>query len=279
MEVNTFLKILKKRQGAVLVVIAIFLAVALIISFSQPLKYRSRSRLLIIQEGTYSDPYTVAKSNQYLSSLLSQAVYSGSFFDLLSGSNYNINWNYFSGDYKHKIKAWKKTIVASANNDSGIMQIDIYHPDTYQAQQLSLAVNDALINQNGNYQGMGNIKIKIIDQPTLSSLPIKPNWPLNIAASLVLGLMAGLIYIYYFPLSRREKRTFLVRNIVKKAPYNLPTYSDRQSSPDYQPSFNHPDHQPSFNHQPQPYYPPEEKREESQPHKPDFSGDIRNIIN
>ena len=270
MEVNTFLKILKKRRGAVLVVMLIFLAVALIFSFSQPLKYRSRSRLLIVQEGTFSDPYTVAKSNQYLSSLLSQAVYSGSFFDLLTSSNYNINWNYFSGGYKHKIKIWKKTMVASADNDSGIMQIDIYHPDTYQAQQLSLAVNDALINQNSNYQGMGNIKIKIIDQPTLSSLPIKPDWPLNIATALVLGLMAGLIYIYYFPLSRREKRRLRARSIMN-TPHNLPSYppaGNRQPVNNYQPL------------QPSPTYPPrEEKREDERPTKSDFSGDIRNIIN
>ncbi len=206
MEARIFFKLVKKRKGAILLIILLFLLVAAAVSFGQPLKYRARSRLLIIQEGTFSDPYTVAKSNQYLSSLLSEATYSGSFFELLTASGYNVDWSYFGNDYKTQLKKWKQTIVAKNVNDTGVMEIDVYHPDAYQVRQIALAVANALVSQNKDYQGLGDIKIKVIDQPVVSAWPVKPNLPLNFGAAGLIGLITGLIYVYYFPLSLKDKR-------------------------------------------------------------------------
>ncbi len=239
MEINTFNKILKKRWRAVLSTVLIFLAVALIITLSQPLKYRSTSKLLVVQEGTFSDPYTVAKSNQYISSLLSEAVSSGSFFQLLSSANdSHINWAYFNGNYKQQLKEWKKTVTAQNVSDTGVMQVSVYHPDASQAEQIALVVNNAIVNQNSTYQGMSGVKIKVIDEPTTSSFPVKPNLPLSVGAAIIFGLIFGGMYIYYFPVSRQEKRR-LVLNTVRqennnhyetKIPVNLKTYSGPETT-------------------------------------------------
>jgi len=214
MEVTNFLKIIKKRQGAVAASVLIFLLIALAITFVQPLKYRVSSRLLIISDGTISDPYTIAKSNQYLGSLLSEAVYSGSFFQLLRSSNYDINWNYFNGDYKEQTKIWKKSIMARNVNDTGVLEVEIYHPDPYQAKQIAYAVNNSLITQNNVYQGSSaGLRVKVIDEPTVSTYPVKPNILINVGAALIFGLAFGLAYVYYFPVSRRERRLAALRNL------------------------------------------------------------------
>ena len=215
MEITNFIKIIKKRKGTILAFVLIFLTIAMAITFSQPLKYRVSSRLLIISDGAASDPYAIAKSNQYLTSLLSEAAYSGSFYQLLTASNnYDINWSYFSGDYKEQVKKWKKSIMARNVNDTGVMEVEIYHPDPYQAKQIAYAVNNALITQNSIYQGStAGLKIKVIDEPTVSSYPVKPNLPLNAGAAIVFGLFAGLAYVYYFPLSRRERRLIASKNL------------------------------------------------------------------
>ncbi len=214
MEITSFLKIIKKRQGAIIASVLIFLAIAMVITFSQPLKYRVSSRLLIISDGAISDPYTIAKSNQYLSSLLSEAVYSGSFFQLLTASNYDINWNYFSGDYKKQIKIWKKSIMTRSVNDTGVLEVEVYHPDPYQARQIAYAVNNALITQNNVYQGSATgLRVKVIDEPTVSSYPVKPNLPLNAGAAIIFGGAFGLAYIYYFPISRKERRLTILKNL------------------------------------------------------------------
>lgn len=214
MEITNFFKLIKKRQGAVIAAVVIFTAIALAITFVQPLKYRVSSRLLIMADGSISDPYTIARSNQYLTSLLSEAVYSGSFFQLLTASNYDIDWNYFSGDYKEQTKLWKKSVLARNVNDTGVMAIEIYHPDPYQARQIAYAVNNALITQNNVYQGSANVlRVKVIDEPTVSSYPVKPNLPLNAAAGLIFGFTFGLAYVYYFPTSRKERRLTALRDL------------------------------------------------------------------
>ena len=218
MEMTNFLRIIKKRQSAIFASIIIFLAIAMVVTFSQPLKYRVSSRILIMSDGSISDPYTIAKSNQYLSSLLSEAVYSGSFFQLLTASNYDIDWKYFEGDYKEQTKAWKKTIATRNVNDTGVLEIEIYHPEPYQAKQLAFAVNNALITQNNVYQGStSGLRVKVIDEPTVSSYPVKPNLPLNIGAAIFFGFAFGLAYVYIYPTSRQEKKLRALINSQKNS--------------------------------------------------------------
>lgn len=229
MDINTFATIFKKRKSIVLFFVLSFLLIAAAITFSQPLKYSASSRLLIIQEGTSSDPYSIAKANQYLGSLLAESAYSGSFFELLSSSNNaSINWSYFNGTYKQQIKTWKKTIYARSVSDTGIIEIEIYHPNPEQARQISLAVDNMLMTQNNLYQSSNsNLKIKVIDQPIVSSFPVKPNLFVNFGAALLFGLLLGLAYIYNFPVSRQEKK----QAILTKHRISLDEYNNQNSHP------------------------------------------------
>jgi len=203
MEVKDFFQILKHRKGAIVSAWLIFIILGAAATFIQPLKYEAKSRLLLVQNVSGVDPYTVSKSNQYLSSLFSQVVYSNSFFELVTSSNsFDIDKNYFSDNYKKQMSIWKKTISAKSN-DAGIIEISIYHPNPYQAKQIALGVNDILINQGFNYQGGGDsVKIKIIDQPLISDYPVKPNIVFNFIAFSALGILAGLIYLYFSPKKR-----------------------------------------------------------------------------
>jgi len=243
MEINTFIQNVKKRKSKLFVFILIFLIVAATISFSQPLKYSASSRLLIIQEGSTSDPYTIAKSNQYIGSLLSEAVYSGSFLELLAANSNNIDWSYFSGNYKQQLKRWEKTISARNINDTGVMEINIYHPNSDQAKKIAIVVNNLIVTQNNNYQGSTDmVTVKVIDQPVVSSWPVKPNLPLNFGAALIFGLLFGLTYIYYFPKSKKNSITPIQKTII----------NNQESKYNY---------------------------EEETENKSDFDGNIKNIIN
>lgn len=200
MDLNVFLKLLKKRQKTIWSFIVIFLIISLILSFSKPLKYSSKAKLLVIQSASGADPYTVSKSNEYLGNLFSQVVYSSSFFDLVMGSQFNIDKNYFTNNSAKQMKIWEKTVSAKSQGDTGIVSIVIYHPDPYQAQQLALAVNDVLMNKNFNYQGLGNlVKVNVIDQPIISNYPVKPNVIVNTLMALFGGFIFSLFYLYFLP--------------------------------------------------------------------------------
>lgn len=240
MEIEILVKNIKKRRVLVASIILATFIVMAIVTFVQPLKYSVKSRLLISQNMTGSDPYTVSKSNQYLSSLFSQVVYSSSFFNLVDNAGFNIDNSYFGYDYKKQMKTWKKTIEARSVGDTGILEIYIYHPNTYQAQQISLAVNQVLISQSSNYQKGGDkVFISVIDQPLTSTYPVKPNIILNVVFALLLGIVAAILYIYLFPVSTKrvikrinERQTYNKAVSTNHIPRNLPSIGEENSNDD-----------------------------------------------
>lgn len=236
MEIENFWQNIKKRRSAVAGIMLASLILVGTITFLQPLKYSVKSRLLISQNISGADPYTVSKSNQYLSNLFSQVVYSSSFFNLTTSAGFNIDSSYFGNDYKTQMKVWKKTIEARSVGDTGIMEIYIYHPNTYQAQQIAMAVNQTLISKSFNYQQGGDqVAISVIDQPLTSSFPVKPNLILNFAAALILGITASSLWIYFFPVKEHKRQPKKQNRLVYQelpeenysaypsAPTNLPT--------------------------------------------------------
>lgn len=200
MELIEFNKILKKRKGVLVYFVITFIVIGLIATFLQPLQYRSKTRLLVVQSAKGEDPYTISKSNEYLGNLFSQVVYSNSFFNLVMDSKFNIDKKYFGNTSNREMKIWKKNISSKSLGDTGIISIDVYHSDPYQAKQISLAINDVLINKNFNYQGLGTlVRVTVIDQPIVSNYPVKPNIIINIILAIFTGIIIGLFYIYYFP--------------------------------------------------------------------------------
>ena len=216
MEFIDFIKLLTKKRGTIFTVVFVIVVLTLGISLIGPLKYGAKSRLLVVQNTASSDPYTVSKSNEYLGNLFAQVAYSGSFYNLVLESQYNIDKTYFSGNYSEQMKLWEKTVETKTLSDTGIIEINIYHPNPYQAQQIALAVNDIMINKNSNYQGNGTgIKVNIIDQPLISNYPVKPNLPQNLVIALAGSLLLSLFYVYLFPEERYSLRLWPSKRVRK----------------------------------------------------------------
>jgi len=209
MDLKEFLFLIKrKRQTIILMVLSATILVAAA-SLLFPLRYEAKARLLITQDTGSADAYTVSRSNEYLGNLFAQVTRSSSFFDLVSGSQYNVDQAYFTGSYAQKIKTWRNTVQTRTLSDSGIIEISVYHTSPYQAQQIALAVNDVMINKNTNYQGNGDkVKINVIDQPLVSSYPVKPNLFQNAALAAIFSLIFALFYIYILPEQRYDWRLF-----------------------------------------------------------------------
>ena len=200
-------RFLKRKKNTIISIILLFVFLGGVLTFSQTFKYGAKSQILVIQEGGAGvDPFAVSRSVEYLSTLFSQVIYSNSFYDLVMESNYNIDKNYFAGDSTQRMKKWRKTVDAKSLTDSGMINITVYHSDVYQAKQIALAINQVLVTQNSNYQGMGSsVRIMVIDQPVVSSYPLKPNLPINLIVSIILGVLCAFSYTYIFP---EEKYNF-----------------------------------------------------------------------
>lgn len=209
-ELKDFFNLIKRKKQTIMSVILVFLVVAMIISFAQPLKYNSESRLLVVQNfPEETDPYAISKSNEYLTSILSKVISSNLFYEDIMDSGFLINKDYFSKNKntKKEMKNWRKTVYAKPISDSGIIDIKVYHQNKEQLAQIANAINFILKSKHNLYHGAGNnITIKIIDKPIISTWPTKPNVLLNVFVAFIFALILSLSYIYLFPEKKYDIR-------------------------------------------------------------------------
>lgn len=209
MEIQDFFRLIKRKSQTIIIIMATVLLFTATISLLLPLRYEAKSKLLITQNTTNTDAYALSRSNEYLGNLFSQVVKSSSFLELTLSSNYNIDKAYFEKEVNQKMNIWGKTVQAKTYSDSGIIEINIYHTSPYQAQQIALAVNDVLLNKSQNYHGSGdNIKINIIDQPLVSTYPVKPNITTNLILAAIFSFIFSLFYIYLLPERKYDLKIF-----------------------------------------------------------------------
>lgn len=279
MEFNEFLNLIKKKKQTIFTLMLVIVMLAVVFSLAQTMKYTVKSRLLVVQNSTNNDAYTLSKSNEYLGNLFAEVVYSSSFYDRVIASPYNINGNYFSGTYNQQVEKWQKTVQTKTQGDTGIVEIYVYHPQPTEANKIALAINDILINNNQDYQGGQNIKISIIDQPITSSYPDKPNLLYNLAAALFGSFIIALFYIYIFPEEKynlfifgkkKTKKKVVASDVLEK--YGTANYKEvphAHHNTHHKHENRHPENLPFVNHQ---------APAATEEVKPKLSGNINNII-
>jgi len=201
MEHKDFLNLVSRRKLTVFIITAVILIAASLLTFLQPLKYSATSTLLVVQNyGPNTDAYNVSRANQFLSNLLAQVVYSDSFYEKVMTAGYNIDKNIFSVDTNKRKREWQKMIYTRAVADTGMIILKTYHQDKKIADLINQATAYTLMTKHGLYHGLGeSVQIKIINDSTLSDLPVKPNVALNLLLGLVVGLAVSLYFIYLFP--------------------------------------------------------------------------------
>lgn len=199
-ELNIFWKNIRKNWSNLFIIVFVVILITAIFTFSQPLKYESSTKLLIVQEyNAEVDPYAASRSTQYLSNLLAQVIQSTSFFEEVMATGFNIEDDFGSNPGK-RIKNWNKTVKANAISDSGIIIVNVYHEDVNQADQIAQAVSYVMKAKNSLYHGWGNrVSVRTIERPINSQWPVKPNILFNFVFSIAFGLIVGAGFIYLFP--------------------------------------------------------------------------------
>jgi capsular polysaccharide biosynthesis protein len=225
MDSSKFWSLIKGKKWTILSVAFLFFFLSLTITFISPLEYRATTKLLITQNDNSGDAYTLSRSNQFLSSVLSEVVYSSSFFDQVLRSGFNIDQIIFSSDQNKNMKKWRHMVSAKSIGDTGMIIIDTYNKDKYQVSQVNQAVAFILQTKNSLYHGLGDkISVKIIDKTSVSDWPVKPNIILNAILGIVFGLIIGFCFVYLYPekkfITKKDKK--LTSQIKKNYEYTKP---------------------------------------------------------
>lgn len=195
-----YLSVLKKHWFWIFLAVIVLTAASFGFSVYQTPKYRASARLLVIQkQGNRLDAYTAARSAMAVGEVLSKVIYTSSFYDEVMNSGFKIDKKYFPEDVEKQKKLWKETVTGRTVDESGAVQVDVFHPDAGQAKEIVYGIAYVMINSGARYHGGGDqIEIKMIDAPSVSEKPVKPDVLQNVVGAFGLSLLASISLILLF---------------------------------------------------------------------------------
>ncbi len=194
---TNYTRILINGWQSILMFALLGLVLALIISFVQPLRYSSTTRLLILQDvGSSVDAYTASRAEERIADNLATIVYTSTFFDQVIASGFGIDETQFSVDDSKKRKEWGNMVKATVARGSGLLSITVYNKDVSEAEQIVRAVAYVLTDRVDEYTSGGTVSAQLVDEPLNSRWPVKPNILVNILSGFVLGGFVGIAYVF-----------------------------------------------------------------------------------
>jgi len=197
---NSLITSFKTHYKIILLIAVLVMVIGLVFSIVVPAKYKSTTQILVTQNyGANTDIYAAAKFTEYLSNLLNEVIYSDSFYNQVMTSGFSIV-NDFDQRAEKRKKQWENIVQSKVLSDTGIIVINVYHPNRNQADELSRAIAFIMTDKSGMYHGAGDqVSVRVIDGPVTTLKTVKPNITLNVLASLILGLILGGLFVYLFP--------------------------------------------------------------------------------
>lgn len=226
---TVFLKQLWQKKVTVIIITSFIFLLTIAITLTQPLRYSVTTRLLVVQNyGVGTDAYGIARSNQYLSNVLAQVVYSDAFYDQVMNSGFNISAANFPTNDVERRKYWLDMIDSKALGDTGMIEVITYHQDKRFADQVNRAIAYILQTKNNDYQGLGDkVRVKVIDNSLGSVWPVKPNLLINSVLGLFIGFVLSACYIKLWP----EHEIVISTKTVAKKEITVPQFETARPAP------------------------------------------------
>jgi capsular polysaccharide biosynthesis protein len=209
----SYSKSIQKNWEIVALITGIAVVATLVIAVVSPFQYQATSKVLIIQNQLANlDAYTSTKSAEKIGQNLSEVVSSTTFYNEVIKANPRVAME-FSSDEVQRRKEWKKDVEASIVPETGILEISAYNTDKRISAEMAQTVTAVLISKGREYHGGGDtVTMQIIDDVYVGKYPVRPNLPLNLAFALVLGLVAGSVFVVLQE-AREAKNRYQQKNI------------------------------------------------------------------
>jgi len=200
---------LNKRKLVLVAAVLVGAVLAMGGSLLRQLEYRTSSTFLVIQEQRFADPYTQARSAEYLAGLLARVVDTDTFRTTVFARTPDVQ-QYLPYGEQDLREEWGDSIEVRTVADTGILTVSAYHADPAAARALVDAIGATLTNDTGTYLGTSApVKLLQIDGPVASQFPVRPNLAANIVAGALVGFAAGAGWV----LLRRPRRDVLLSRI------------------------------------------------------------------
>ncbi len=195
---RSFLSKIRGRLDLLAIMVVIVTLVGFVLTLLKTPRYSSQAKVLVIQEHANIDAFTAAKSVEFVTTVLNEAIYSNSFIEETIKNNPGLAAS-LPTDAETRTKVWAKMVHSTVKTDTGTITLTVLNPSAQTAQDFTKTIVTTMITNGDEYHGGSNITIRLIDGPNTSSKPSDPNITTNTLLTLIVGLIAGVATTLLLP--------------------------------------------------------------------------------
>ena len=185
------LNLLQKHLKLIISWGVIFALLSVLVSVFFPPYYSATTQVLIIsRDRSGVDPYTQVKSAERIGENLAQVMKTTDFMNkVMSSGTATFDKTRWQGLTDRKLrKQWQRDVEGTMAYGSSLLNIKTFGRSQDDAKALAAAVTDTVSSRGWEYVG-GDVAIKVVNDPLVSSWPTRPNNVMNAGVGLVLGLL------------------------------------------------------------------------------------------
>jgi capsular polysaccharide biosynthesis protein len=198
MNYSQFKSILSKKIG--LMVLAGLLLAAISfwgIMLLSP-RYQSNFDVLVIQnQENFVDSYTLAKSTEHFSKLLSESVYTETFLNKVIEGDPELS-KILPIEREDRMKTWGRMVQTSINVELGMIHLKALANDRSQVERMSKTIASVLAENNNLFISENQkIEVRMINAPLIKNNPGMNMLVFTAVASFLIGMLIVLIISFY----------------------------------------------------------------------------------
>jgi capsular polysaccharide biosynthesis protein len=181
-------------------------------------RFQSGMDFLVVQSNTQGqDFYSLFKSSEYLSKVLSEAIYSERFIDAVVETG-KINGQFLPANKKERLDEWRKMVEVQKNLELGVLSVTVKSDNDRDASRVMNAISEVLIEKNSLFRSGDekSVEIRVLSGPIIEATPTMKKILLAVGGGFLSGiLLAGVL------VSIRHMRHLDPRFVLENMPLDL----------------------------------------------------------
>lgn len=189
MPMTNFLALLSGKKGSILLFGVLVAAAVFFTETAISPRYAVRTDFMVVQSFGSQDFYTLFKSSEYLSKVLSESMYSERFINAVIETGKVSSQGFLPTDKSDRLKAWRAMVSVEKNIELGMLSVTVKADTEKEANKTMEALSDVLINRNTEFRGgdAKAVEIRVLSGPIGDRNPS----PKELLILSLLGFFAG----------------------------------------------------------------------------------------
>lgn len=198
MQGNQFLALVRQKIGLIVLLGILVAALSFLFLVMSQKNFKVSTDFLVVQnQTTGQDYYSLSRSAEYIGSILSESIRSEAFINEVVKTG-KVSNEFLPFDKKKKMDEWNKIVQVKRSSQLAILSINVFGNTQKDVMNISDGIAQVLTQENNLFRGQDqNIEVRILSGPIVEKNPSLTNIVAAIAAGFFVGCLLGFIWFYY----------------------------------------------------------------------------------